>query len=332
MRFSDDLSADSIIIKRFIFHVIHQGADEPILLDETPLGKYEHFFAERIIETIEGNRFLFNQGSFVQEKLSEISKDDQLFVRLSKAMATHFHSFENKNIKAGVVIFMKVEIEGQPYFSIIKYDHEEVLAYKLDEDNRKAILEDVANSFTKSKESLHKSALIELTELGGNVFVIDKKVREDISKFFKGFLNIKRQFDSAELTKKVEEITIDVVKKNRDKLPADFTANIKKMVFDATQGEDNYSFQSYYDKIFGLVGDEQLKTCLIRELKKNDLDGEVFAFDKEALKEPRKRKIKTKEGIKIQYDDSSSDRIKFYDENDGTKRIEIRTEQYYDEK
>lgn len=331
MQFNESLSVDSIKIKRFIFHVVHHGADEPILLDETPLGKHERFFAERIMETIEGNRFLFNQGSLVQEKLSEISKNENKFVSLSKEIAIHFHSFENDNIKPGVVIIMKIEIESKLYFSIIKYDHEEVIAYKLDTDNKKAILEDVANSFTKSKDSLHKSALIELTNLSGNVLIIDKKVREDISKFFKGFLNIKRQFSNAELTKRIQDITIDVVKKNRDNLPPDFTANIKQRVFEASQGDENYSFQSYYDKIFGLIGDDKLKKSLIRELKKNDLDGEVFAFDKEALKKPGKRKIKTKEGIKIQYDDSSKDRITFYDELDGTKRIEIKTEQYYDE-
>jgi hypothetical protein len=84
-------------------------------------------------------------------------------------------------------------------FSVIKYDHEQVLSYDIEGDAR-AVLHEIANSFTKSAEALQKSALIELTDIGGELVVVDRKVQADITDFFKGFLTVKRAYTEAELT------------------------------------------------------------------------------------------------------------------------------------
>jgi hypothetical protein len=330
MKFKDGLSVQDIEIERFIFHIVHQDEDQPILLDETPLGSHKTFFAERILDTIEGNRFVFNDGSFIHDRLREIDSNEKVFVKKSKEIAIHFHSFQMDSIKPGVVILMKIRIDGKPYFSIIKYDHEEVIAYTLDKISSKAILEDVANSFTKNKDSLHKSALISLEKKDGEVLVIDKKVRDDISKFFKNFLNIKRKYTNEEMTNTISQITLDVVKDNSEDLPKDFCSSIRRKIFDATQSEDSFSLDGYYEKVFGLVGNEKIRKSLERHLKKHDLDGEVFKFDKKALSKPRKIKIRTKEGVRIQYEDSVSDRVVFSDEGNSQK-ITITTERYYEE-
>ena len=89
----------------------------------------------------------------------------------------------------------------KPFCSIIKYDHERVLTYKYLPEENKAMLEEVINSFTKSKQSLHKSALIRINDANSEITIIDRTVNYDITQFFKCFLNVVRKYDATELTK-----------------------------------------------------------------------------------------------------------------------------------
>jgi hypothetical protein len=328
MDFSQELKPSNIKIEHFIFHIVHQGEEKTYLLDETPLGKYESFFADRIIETIEGNRFKFLDSSLVMNFLHEINSDINDFVPISKKMAEHFQSFQNDLIKPGVLILMVIKIAKERFFSIIKYDHEEVLAYKLDKKGSKAILEEVSNSFTKSKDSLHKSALIKLGNKTGELLIIDKKVRSDISVFFKGFLGVERKYSQTELTTRVERIVLDVTKKYRNELPQDFLRSIRKNVYDISQSGIEFTHDAFYDKIFGIHGNENIKKDYYKSFKKSDIFGEVFSFDKKVLRKPRKIKIRTEEGIQISYDDSVQDRVSIK-EDKAESIITIKTEKFF---
>jgi hypothetical protein len=74
-------------------------------------------------------------------------------------------------------MLIKLSALNKELFSLIKYDSEEVISYNLIKNDTRAVLQEITNSFTKSKNALQKSALIELTKQGGNLVVIDATVQ-----------------------------------------------------------------------------------------------------------------------------------------------------------
>src|SRR5471030_1225438 len=98
--------AANLRIDRFIFHVVHHGAPEPILLDEAPIGDFEPFFIARLAETLEGNRFVFTNGSLTKQNLLNERANPERFVEISKVLAREFHSHGDQRIERGVLIVM----------------------------------------------------------------------------------------------------------------------------------------------------------------------------------------------------------------------------------
>ena len=87
---------ENLSIDKFIFHVVHHHNDEPILLDETPIGDFEDFFLERAMETLQGNRFTFADGSITRTLLKQVLDDESQFVSVSKTLAQTFHAGRDK--------------------------------------------------------------------------------------------------------------------------------------------------------------------------------------------------------------------------------------------
>ena len=313
-------------IERFIFHVVHHGEDEPILLDETPIGNFQNFFIGRVREVLKGNRFLFVNESSTEREIRSVDDDLENFVEVSKNLARDFHRFGDSRIKPGVLIFMVINAVDERLYSLIKYDHEEVLTYRVENDTR-AILESVTNSLTKSTKSLHKSGLIRLNqESGGNLIVVDRKVSQDISDFFKGFLNVRRRYNSSDMTKRIQNLTIRTAQDHRVDLPDEITRRIRQRAYDTICQMDAFDSDQYFDRVFGGHGSDEIRNTFNAHLEKHDLDGEIFEFDNEAAERPRKRKYKTSEGVKIEYSDSADDTVDIdRDEERGKTRITITT-------
>jgi len=78
-------------IERFIFHVVHHGEEEPILLDETPIRNFHNFFLGRVREVLKGNRFLFIPESSTESEIRSVDGDLKNFVEVSKNLARDFH-------------------------------------------------------------------------------------------------------------------------------------------------------------------------------------------------------------------------------------------------
>jgi hypothetical protein len=297
-----NLSAEEVAALRvdnFIFHVVHHGEEEPILLDETPIGRFERFFLDRVKETLRGNRFEFLPGSATFAALQEVNLNIGRFVDRSKALAQDFHSRQDKRIKPGVLIVMKLGAGARQLFSLIKYDHEDALTYDLVDDTH-AVLKEIANSFTKSADALHKSAIIELNDTGGELVVIDRTVRHDITTFFKGFLNCKRKFTFSEMTKQLETIVLGTVKVHQSELPGEITQAVRERFYDAVQRRDTFDAQQFFTEYFGAHGSDGIRKTFERLIENNGIAGESFTFDRSVVRRPGPKKYKTAEGVKIE--------------------------------
>lgn len=301
--------ASSLKIDAFIFHVVHHGQDEPILLEETPIGTFDDFFLERVKDTLKGNRFSFVSESATRQILQEVDDHPNRFVDCSKRLARDFHSRRDKRIKPGVLILMRLSAQSAKFHSLIKYDHEQVLTYTLQNSaaGQKAILQQIANSFTKSPDSLHKSALVKLTKSGGDLVVVDRTVRADITEFFRGFLDVKRTYDAQQLTEQVVELAISAIKAHKNVLPPAITMRGRQLAYDAIQSRENFSEDQFFSDIFGTHGSDAIRETFDALLEKHDIAGESFKFKKDAVAAPRPRKFETEEGVSITVRESALD-------------------------
>jgi len=300
---------ENLSIDKFIFHVVHHHNDEPILLDETPIGDFEDFFLERAMETLQGNRFTFADGSITRTLLKQVLDDESQFVLVSKTLAQTFHAGRDKRIKPGVMILMTLITGQRKLLSLLKYDHEEAVTYDITDD-AKAILKAITNSFTKSADALQKSALIEIVDDHDNIVVVDKTVRHEITDFFRGFLVCKRLFDDTQMTQAVEALVVEVVKKHQNDLPNDITQNVRDRYYDTVQKRDKFDATEFFAEFFGAHGSAAVRASFDKGLAKKGMEGEVFNFDKGAVKKQRPQKYKTAEGVKIDVPEQASDTVK----------------------
>lgn len=308
LQFSEE-EIENLSIDKFIFHVVHHRNAEPILLDETPIGDFEDFFLERAMETLQGNRFIFADGSLTRTLLKQVLDDESQFVPVSKTLAQNFHAGRDKRIKPGVMIMMTLVTGQRKLLSVLKYDHEEAVTYDITDD-AKAILKAIANSFTKSADALQKSALIEIVDGDDKIVVVDKTVRHEITDFFRGFLACKRLFDDKQMTQAVAEVVVEVVKKHQNDLPNDITRNVRDRYYDTVQSREKFDATEFFAEFFGAYGSAAVRASFDKGLARRGMEGEVFNFDKGAVKKQRPEKYRTAEGVRIDVPEEASDTVK----------------------
>jgi hypothetical protein len=323
MAFVSSDEADLLDIDSFIFHVVHHDADEPVLLDETPIGEFKDFFLERIKETLRGNRFVFLPDSATMDCLKQVEDAPDRFVEVSKTLAREFHTRRDRRIKPGVFILMRLHAGSRSFFSLIKYDHERVVMYQVDQG--RAILHSITTSFTQSPDALHKSALIELTADNAEIVVIDRTVRADITEFFRGFLNVKRKFTNSEMTQQVEKVVFDTVQAHAKELPAEVTRNVRERFAELVEQRAEFEAPSFVAEYFGPHGSDGVGETFTRLLEKRGIVGEAFPFDATVVSSSRSKKFKTIEGVSIQIEDRAKDTVAISDQEDDVTTITIRT-------
>ncbi|KPB50870.1 Uncharacterized protein ALO57_02013 [Pseudomonas coronafaciens pv. oryzae] len=306
---TDDQIA-SLKISNFLFHVVHHGKGDPDYFEDVPLGKFETFFIARIKDTLRGNRFSFLDGSSVRTEIVKWQDKKTDFLNLSKVLAFQFNEFYDKRVTLGVLIVIELWAGDKRYYSLIKYDSDEVVSFT--RSGAKAVLADVVNNFTQSAKSLQKSALIDLdADAGeGQVAVIDRQTRSSISDIFRKFLGVERTKKPAELTDSLHKAVIKLVTKHKDDFPSSFTYRAGDQVREIAEKQKVFNSEEFYDQFFGAYGNDEIKASYQKEINSQGLAGEVFDYVPEALPEVKKLRYRTKEGILITVPPDANDTFK----------------------
>lgn len=316
-----------INITNFIFHVVHHGEETPILMDRTPLGRFDEFFKKRIIKVFKGNQFYFHSESFVLNYLKQIDSSIQRFSEFSKELAKKFHENRDGRIKPGVLIVIKAIIKEAPKYILIKYDNEDVLTYIQQGDE--AVLREISNTFSRDPRALQKSAIIDLAQEEPTALVVDRSDRKNITDFFQEYLGVYRRYDNKALTEKVRSSYLNTVKAFRAHLPKEYTGKAGANFYEWIQQNDEFEREFFLQRIFGSHYMPEMEDRFDRELKKNDILGEEFPYDK-TITRPGVRKYSTIEGVQIHYSETADDTVSIIHESDRTV-ITITTSNLLDE-
>jgi hypothetical protein len=309
----------SLRIKQFIFHVVHHGEPEPVLFNELEIGEFEPFFLDRVRSILKGTAYEFNPQADVCGLLEAVKEDSSLFVDHSRQLAVNFHAhgLDDKRIKKGVMILMSLVTLDKELFSIIKFEHEQVLRYR--NDGSSVFLESVADTFTQSPDAMQKAAVIDMSEEDPVVMVLDRNVRGGISGFFQGFLNVRRAKSEKEKTETLLDVVRNTSNQHLDDFPPDFTREVQSRADEFLQNGEQFDNEEFFTKVFGPDVNDSVRNTYKHYIQKEDLENEQFYLDKDAASVPKKRKIRTAEGLTIYFNEKSASSIKISYGQNGEK-------------
>lgn len=282
---------------------------------------HQDFFIGRISETAKGCKCSFDQLSPVLTGLTQIKEERVDFYEMSKVLSNNFHRAIKGNgaTVPGAFLLFEIMNGGEVIYSIIKYEHDDVVHYenKVDADgSERLIFNLLATTFVKKPQAMQKSALIKFDNQNSVIHVIDRSERKGITQYFANYLGAIRDYDEAEATTRLIKAVNGFVDRavKADLLPKEVRKTYRSRMYDYTQ-RDGASFDS--EEISGfllaIVGDDndQLKSVFQSELNKQRIDGEKFEFDRGSISRPSKYRTRTVDGIEINFTQHHIDTEKY---------------------
>jgi hypothetical protein len=331
MAFLDREQLDTLAIERMVFHVVGPDESELILLEEIEPGSFSEFFLDRLKGANSGIIFDFLGASAVLTSIHLIEADPQSFVPESKKLAALFKAQHTGAAVKGVFFLFMLRSAQDRFYALLKYDHQAVLSYRIEDraTGHYPLLQQMQDTFVKSPEALQKSAIVRLTENGGELCVKDRIAPKEITHYFRGFLGAQRRHTSATLTEKLAEITQRVAKEHSSELSDDARKNLRQRLYETVQTQDGFDPENrdaFLTAVFGPLSEEsKIRQAFDRKLRSASLEGEAFEFDRVALPRPSKRRIVTTEGIQVIWDREYEENVRLQALAGGRTQITITT-------
>lgn len=322
---------DDIEIERMIFHVVGPEDTNLVLLEEIDPGDHATFFVDRLRSAANGVMFDFVAASPVLASLRRIEADADRFVPETKDLATLFNGMHSGSASVGVFLVFALRVGGERLYAIVKYDHEEVLSYTIEEEDevRRALIAALTSTFVRSPDALQKAAIIRLTDAGGELSVRDRVSPSKITRYFQGFLGARRRFEQSQLTQALSDIAKKTARRHAQTLGPAVMSQLNRRVYEAVQaqpGFDPANREPFLAAVFGpLAEDSPVRATFDKELRNSRIENEIFDFDREAIPRPRRKHMVTDEGIEVIYDRQYEDRVTREERPGGGERIVIET-------
>ncbi|WP_145603099.1 nucleoid-associated protein [Yersinia intermedia] len=202
---------ESLEISDFIFHIINADAegDKTIFLDSVTLAEAQKaFFLNRLKECAKGTQYVFEDDvDSLSEKCNKLVAGEKNFVGTSKDITQSFAKLHAGSAADGlfvvsVVRYLRSPNEYKSLLFLVKLDKTATLTYSYEEKDGKkiAIINEVPNALSESKQAVQKSALIDLSgSFAWNVLAYDR-VDSNLTDYFRKFLSVKLRQTPSTLT------------------------------------------------------------------------------------------------------------------------------------
>lgn len=319
MSFLTEDEVANLTINRMIFHVVGKELQVPILLNEIRPIEHSDFFLGRIKSSLKGNHFTFLERSNTERILRIISNqadaNPDCFSEQSKLLASDFQSHHKGNTSRGVFFVFELHNDDEKLYALIKYDNEDVVRYLLDQaDNIAQVprLERFSESFVKKPEAMQKIALVKLLDqTGGEIVVLDRSKRSNISEYFEGFLQVRRTHTEQSLNEKFVDVLKKVFKENKEILPPSIAKCGVNRIFEyLAQGAFEFNTAEPNQTLTAIFGqlDENSPVIksFVRESRSAGILGEAFNVNPQFVQKPKRRKIETTENVVIMFDEDNA--------------------------
>ncbi len=308
MPFLDDEQLAALTIERMVFHLVGPRKEEHfVLLEAVEPGPQSDFFLDRIRSVMSGVAYAFTDVSPTRERLRRIAEDPALFQIESERLAEDFQERHIGSAARGAVLLFVLRAGDTQIFVILKYDDEVVLSYDVTEvsgGRKRVTLTELERTFVQNREALQKSAVIELSDEGGRLVVLDRRNPQKVARYFEAFLHAVRVHEDVELTEKLVKATRETIRANRDLVPSAVYSEVMKRSYDAARAGgaiDVDGHRKFLEAVMGqpLPDDHPILPKFEGALRRARIDGTPMTLDAGAVQPPATRRIVTKNGIQV---------------------------------
>ncbi|BEL98955.1 hypothetical protein SM14VA2_13680 [Serratia marcescens] len=310
---------DSLRINDFIFHIIQTDGDDEktIFLDSVRLAKaQEDFFLSRLKECAKGSQFLFvDDVDSLASKCENLTKDATKFVEISRDITRSFAKLHVGSSSDGLFVVSVVSYLSSPndyknLLFLVKLDKTATLTYSYIEEGgkRTAVINEVPNALSESKQSVQKSALIDLSGTHKwNVLAYDR-VSPTLTDYFRSFLGVTERQTASVLTKEAHRAVRAWARQvPAEQLPEGEDANTmigrSFSFFTAHEHFDTEAFIAAVVRHNDAKINEKLSDELYERLAAVGVAGQRFASKPDSISRREKKQIyETSEGVTITFE------------------------------
>ena len=298
-------------IESMILHVV--GEEE---FDPQPTRVVEHsgFFIGRILDTDAAAVYQFKEVSGSRDQLQNMATGATTFEGGAQDLSREFSRQHGATTRDGAffVFDLRTDDTNVRIFSLIKYDYREAIEQSEGEDGQQR-LRRIIHAFIDDKKAIQKSALMRVVNGQAETMVAacDRtKPAPAIADYFATFLDVERIHSDEELNRRLVEALRKTLSECKDLLPNNDVARALQLAKGVLRDRQEIDEEAIVDAVLAAAGhptNDNSRTMLRRrttqKLRTHRLTGLAFPPDRQVLRKPSLRRIRTTEGVTVTYPD-----------------------------
>lgn len=315
LAFIDDDEIAALRIENVILHVV---GDEEFNPETMQIVEHADFFVERIRNTDVASVFEFHTDSQTKAQLERMARDEDEFEAGGQALAREFSRFHPGSSRDGAFFIFELRTANPDVriYSLIKYDYQQVIEQQQQDDGTN-LLRLIMQAFVADKRAIQKSALVRVVDGVAEMAIAAKdrmKQAPEIGDYFANYLHVVRVRDDEQLNRKAIEAVSNALKELKDILPDCDVPRAFREAKVALNNRQRINPAALEEAVLAAAGnpeDERIITriqkCVQRKVKSAKLEGLEFSPNRNLLRSPAIRKVRTTEGVLLFYPDRVGD-------------------------
>lgn len=313
MGFLSEDERGQLRIEAMILHVVGEPDFDP-----QPARVVEHanFFIARILDTDAAAVHQFKEVSHARNRLEEMAADTITFEAGAQELSREFSRQHGATARDGAffIFDLRTGEPGMRIYSLIKYDYREAIEQAEGDDGQQR-LRRIIHAFIDDKKTIQKAALIRVVNGQADAMVAARdrtRPSPEIADYFATFLDVERTRSDEELNRRLVEALRSTFHDCQAVLPNQDAASALQQAKAALRDRQRIDEEAVVEAVLAAAGhpaDEETQTLLCRraaqKLRQQRLTGLEFPPNRQVLRKPPLRKLRTTEGVTITYPDEA---------------------------
>jgi len=312
--FLTEEESGSLRISKMILHVV--GGEGDFVPQAERNIEHPDFFIERIRDTDAAAVYNFTPQSATKAQLERVARGEDSFEAGAQGLAREFSRLHSGSTVEGAFFIFELETD-QPQtklYSFIKYDYREAIEQAEGNDGNR-LLRRIVQAFITDRRAIQKSVIVRVVNGVGeaSISVRDRAhIAPDIGHYFVAFLDVTRTRSNQELNKCVANLLQDALAESQNELPNGDVAGALRRAKGILHDRPQITEAEIVDAVLAAAGnpdDERTRTKLQRRVRRRiqsqKLDGLAFPTDRNILRRPALRRLRTAEGVVVYYPDAA---------------------------
>lgn len=299
-------------ITNMILHVV--GGNDFTPEPARPV-EHEEFFLSRIFDTDISSIYSFEENSGTKRQIELIATGAINFETGAQALAREFSRLHVGSSRDGALFFFELSTHDPQtkIYSLIKYDYREAIEQATADQG--GLLRRIVTAFIADKKAIQKSAIIRVVRDIAELPISTRdrmKPSPNIGDYFAAFLDVSRVLSDEELNKKTIEVLRTTLTSCKDLLPEQDVASAFRRAQGILRDRQEINEAAMTDAILAAAGNpdsedirSKIQTTTRRRIRAAKLEGLEFKPDRQILRRPPLRKVRTTEGVTLTYPDDA---------------------------